>query len=137
MRETSVGTIVFHPPTGEFLVLHFKYKSHFWSFPKGHIEDGESPKEAALRETEEETGLDVQLIPGFKHEISYVFTKDSQTVSKNVTFFLAKSETKDASVSAENLGFEWMEYEAALERLSFDNTKEALRKAKEFLDEKE
>ena len=57
-REVSAGGIVFRrfeDHSWRFLLIRDSYDN--WGFPKGHLEDGESPAEAALRETVEETGL--------------------------------------------------------------------------------
>lgn len=47
---------------GKFLMV--KQQKHgriFWNFPGGHVEDGESPEQACIREVKEETGLDVSI----------------------------------------------------------------------------
>src|SRR6267154_2324888 len=57
-RETSAGGVVFRrPPDGEprFLLIRDSYRN--WGFPKGHLEPGEPPADAARREVAEETGL--------------------------------------------------------------------------------
>ncbi|HZE93765.1 MAG TPA: NUDIX domain-containing protein, partial [Gemmatimonadales bacterium] len=57
-RETSAGGVVFRRgPDGQvrFLLIRDSYKN--WGFPKGHLEPGEPPAEAARREVTEETGL--------------------------------------------------------------------------------
>lgn len=41
----------------------------FWSFPKGHLEDGETPGQAAVREIYEETGIKIAIIPGFSSTV--------------------------------------------------------------------
>ena len=56
--EVSAGGIVFRRVPGEaprYLLIRDSYNN--WGFPKGHLEGDESPAEAALRETAEETGL--------------------------------------------------------------------------------
>jgi 8-oxo-dGTP pyrophosphatase MutT (NUDIX family) len=56
--EVSAGGIVFRraPDLSPiYLLIRDSYDN--WGFPKGHLENGESPAEAALRETGEETGL--------------------------------------------------------------------------------
>ncbi len=57
-RETSAGGVVFRrPPDGapRFLLIRDSYRN--WGFPKGHLEPGEPPADAARREVAEETGL--------------------------------------------------------------------------------
>ena len=57
-RETSAGGVVFRRgPGGEprFLLIRDSYRN--WGFPKGHLEPGEPPADAARREVAEETGL--------------------------------------------------------------------------------
>lgn len=47
---------------GDEVLLIFRAKEQDWSFPKGHVEAGESVEQAVLRELKEETGLDVRII---------------------------------------------------------------------------
>ena len=57
--EVSAGGIVFRRLSDQgtrFLLIRDSYAN--WGFPKGHLEDGESPADAARRETGEETGLE-------------------------------------------------------------------------------
>lgn len=56
-RSDSAGTICFFGRR----VLLIKYYSNF-SFPKGHIEEGESAPAAAIRETKEETGIEASIV---------------------------------------------------------------------------
>ena len=56
--ETSAGGVVMHAGEDEprYLLIRDSYGN--WGFPKGHLETGERPEDAALREVREETGLD-------------------------------------------------------------------------------
>jgi 8-oxo-dGTP pyrophosphatase MutT (NUDIX family) len=128
--EESVGAVVFHKDS--FLVL--KYGAGHWGFVKGHIEEGETKKETLMRELEEETGVtDAEVIPGFEEGIGYYFHKGRVLVSKKVTFFLLKSSAKKIKLSHEHVDFDWLPFDKAVDKLSFDNTKRVLRKAKDFL----
>ena len=55
--ETSAGGVVFRVEEGRPLYLLIRDSYQNWGFPKGHLEAGERPEDAALREVSEETGL--------------------------------------------------------------------------------
>jgi len=135
IHEKSCGVVVYHTAksgTNEILLLH--YPEGHWDFPKGHIEEGEEDLETALRELEEETGIsDAEIINEFKEKMHYFFTKKEGTISKTVCFFLAKNKHKNVKISHEHVDFEWMSYNEALERLTFENARVILKKAKQFL----
>ncbi|MBD3312769.1 NUDIX domain-containing protein [archaeon] len=128
--EESVGAVVYHDD--EFLLLEYGKGKH-WGFVKGHIEGNETKKETILRELEEETGItDAEIINGFNESIGYYF-KRRELVSKKVTYFLIKTGSKKVKISYEHSSFKWLPYEKALKKLSFENTKRLLRRAREFL----
>ena len=59
-HEKSCGGIVYRKFHGNTEILLIKHvKSGYWSFPKGHVENGETEEETAKREIKEETGLSV------------------------------------------------------------------------------
>jgi len=95
--QESAGTIVFFRKNKQplFLLLHRLPPLSDWTFPKGVIEDGETKKQAALRETWEEAGIKVkiakELSPNF-----YIFYWDlkNEKAYKTVYYFLAESKAK-------------------------------------------
>lgn len=138
MKEhKSCGLIVFFQNDNakiEYLLLN--YVAGHWDFPKGHIESGESEEETALRELTEETGLskkDVSIWPGFNEEIEYFYKSGRELQHKKVSFYLAESKSKEVKLSDEHVGFEWLTFKKALERLTYKTTKDVLRKANHFL----
>jgi len=141
--EKSAGAVIFRKEGGKiyYLLLHYpsnaKAPREYWDFPKGHIEKGENLEETAKREVEEETGLkDIKLIEGFKEWIKYFFKFKGKNIFKIVTFFLAETKTKTVKVSFEHIGFKWLPYEEAIEKLTFKNAKEILKKANDYLNSK-
>ena len=153
--EKSAGAVIFREDGDKifYLLLHYpssaKASKEYWDFPKGHIEKGENLEETAKREVEEETGLkDLKLIEGFKEWIKYFFKltlrqnhqfgtgREGKNVFKIVTFFLAETKTKEVKVSFEHIGFKWLPYEEAIEKLTFKNAKEILKKANDFISKK-
>lgn len=138
--EKSAGAVIFRKEkdTIKYLLLHYPYGARrpypYWDFPKGHIEKGEKPQGAARRETEEETGLtDIRFIEGFKEWIKYFFKVKGKNIFKIATFFLAETKTKEVKISHEHIGYKWLSYEKALEQITFENAKEILKKANDFL----
>jgi len=134
-KELSCGALVFKrqkDATVKFLVLH--YNAGHWDFPKGHREKNEREDQTAHREIKEETGIeDIEFAEGFRETVNYYFKKGDETVYKEVIFFLAQSATDEVILSSEHIGYAWLNYEHAFKKLTFNNSKELLRKANQFL----
>ena len=113
-------------------VLH--YPAGHWDFPKGAVEKGETEEQAAIREIFEESGLHVQVfVPNFRKEIEYHYRRQDGLAHKRVIFFLAKSDISKVKISFEHSGYDWLAYEQALRRLTFENAKNVLREAEYFV----
>ena len=84
-KEKSCGCIVFDSSNRVLLV---KMNAGHWSFPKGHVEQGETEEETALRETFEETNVECDIISGFRSVNTY---SPFPGVMKDVYFFVARS----------------------------------------------
>ena len=135
-HERSAGVIVFRAGEvrePEFLLLD--YGKH-WDYPKGHLEKGEDESDAALRELQEETGFDdVELIEGFRHDITYMFRdKRKGLIRKTVAMFLGQTSAKRAKISNEHVGAEFLPYEQAYQRVTYKTAKEALAAARQFIE---
>lgn len=135
MLEKSSGAIIFYRGASnkiEYLLL--KHELGHWDFPKGHIENGETVKQAARREIKEETGLtNVKFTPGFKEHVKYFYKWEGENRFKVVTFFLAESKTKKVKISYEHVEARWVLYDDAMKLCKFKNQKELLKKAKAFV----
>ena len=132
-KERSAGAILFKKNEEvEYLLL--QYEAGHWDFPKGNIEENETDLETIKREIEEETGIkDAEILKGFKENISYFYRFKGDLISKDVVFYLAKTKTEQIKLSFEHLDFEWLTYGQAIEKLTFKNAKEILKKANKFL----
>ncbi|UCH02294.1 MAG: NUDIX domain-containing protein [Candidatus Bathyarchaeota archaeon] len=132
--EKSAGLIIYRLDNCEAYFLLLRYGWGHWGFSKGIIESGETEIKAAIREAKEETGLNnFKIIDNFKENIEYFYRKAGETIHKKVTYFIAKTEGINVKISFEHTGYEWLRYEKALQRLSFENTKMILRKAKKTI----
>ena len=134
-NEQSAGIVFFRKIENriEFLLLH--YPSGHWDLVKGHIESNETAKEAAKRESKEETGItDIKLIDGFEEEIEYYFRYDNQDIHKKVTFFLSETKQDRITLSDEHLDFIWLNFENATKKITFDTAKQIVKKANDLLE---
>lgn len=113
-----------------YLLIRYSHAGH-WDFPKGKIEEGESDKQAALRELYEETGIaDIKLDGTFFEHIEYEFMQfDGSTAKKSVHFFLGRTGQEHIRLSDEHTFFIWLMYEAAHMRLTHNNAKKLLETA--------
>tara|TARA_X000001036_G_scaffold168745_1_gene159722 strand:+ start:246 stop:668 length:423 start_codon:yes stop_codon:yes gene_type:complete len=101
----------------------------FWGYPKGHLEDGEKPSEAALREVYEETGFKVELCGETPiAESRYQIDLENTVVNKTVWFYemkVLKAFEKEPDDEIAELSV--VNYEDALELLTFDEDKKILK----------
>jgi bis(5'-nucleosidyl)-tetraphosphatase len=136
--ERSAGAVVFYLEGSvepEYLLLH--YTAGHWDFPKGNIEAGETEKQAATREIREETGITgVEFFDGFRMKIEYRYRHGGRLVQKEVVLFLARTHTRQVTLSHEHIGFTWKKFDDAIQQLSYRNATGLLLAAKDFLQER-
>jgi 8-oxo-dGTP pyrophosphatase MutT (NUDIX family) len=133
--ETSAGGVVFRIDVGQPMYLLIRDSYNNWGFPKGHIEAGEQPEAAAVREVHEETGLADLSIRGRIDTIDWFFRFRGQLIHKVCHFYLM--ETSNATTSpqrAEGItACRWTRFEEAQSLISYANARELLRRAQELL----
>lgn len=129
--EKSCGAAVYEIRCGVlfFLVEHM-VKGHL-SIPKGHVEGNETEEETAAREIREETGLEVRLDTVFRHEVSY---SPEEGNLKQVVFFAAEAlPGKMANQECEVSALEWLPYDEAVQRVTYETDKDVLSHAAVYL----
>lgn len=136
--ERSAGAVLFYlegKAEPEYLLLH--YTAGHWDFPKGNIEAGENEKQAAIREIREETGItDVEFLDGFRMKIDYRYRHGRRPVLKEVVLFLARTRTRQVTLSHEHIGFAWRKFDDALDHLTYSNAMNLLSAAKDYLQQR-
>jgi bis(5'-nucleosidyl)-tetraphosphatase len=133
-REKSCGAVVFLKKDSgvNYLLLH--YEAGHWDFVKGNVEPNESERATVLRELQEETGIvDAKFVEGFKEKVEYFYRRQGATIHKEVIFYLVETRTERVELSFEHVGFVWLDYQRAIEKLNFNNAKNVLQKAHDFL----
>jgi 8-oxo-dGTP diphosphatase len=125
------GVVHRRDPDGNWLLL-LVHRPRYddWSLPKGKADDGESPKQTALREVEEETGLRCRL-GSPAGETRY---RDAKGRSKLVRYWLMEPTTSTFEFSANDEvdQVQWCSRTEADQLLSYDHDRELLRKLPEL-----
>jgi len=108
-----------------------------WSFPKGHIEAGETAEAAAVREVSEETGL-IAEIHTHLGEIAFWFMLDGKRIHKTVQHYLLivrGGELSDADREVDAV--EWIALDQVATRLAYNDERKLLAKAIDILEVRE
>ena len=137
MIEKSCGTIPYTINNGTIYYLLVKAKDDgYCGFPKGHVEANEKEEETALRETLEETSVEVQINKDFRYEISYQLDNGN---TKTAIYFLAnfKNQTPKRNMNFEDFEYLLLPFDRALQELTFENARQMLSKANEVLTDAE
>ncbi len=129
--ESSCGAVVFREDGRErrFLLIRNRRSAH-WGFPKGHIEQGESHEQTAMREVREETGIDIDILPEFVRRSDYTI---QGKVEKSVFLFLGhalQTELHRQEEEIEECG--WFTFDDAMETLNYENDKRILSQARDY-----
>lgn len=135
--ETSSGGVVFRRSDEaivEFLLIRDPYDN--WGLPKGHIEGGETPEQAALREVEEETGLHELSMVAQLPTIDWYFRDRGKLVHKFCHFFLLECNEGEAVPQLDEGITEcmWQPPVVALQTVSYANARDVMRVAAEWLE---
>lgn len=137
VEEISAGGIVLDRPSPEAsaaLIGRIDRRGRLlWSLPKGHLEEGESPEAAAVREVAEETGIRGEVL-GSLGSIDFWFVADGQRVHKTVHHYLllrVGGELSDEDVEVAEVA--WVPLPEARERLAYADERALLEKVPALL----
>lgn len=133
--ETSAGGIVFRRDGANTVYLLIRDSYRNWGFPKGHLEEGELPDAAALREVSEETGLTRLEMRAPVETIDWHFRFRGRLIHKVCHFFLMESaDTRTKPQRAEGItACKWARYDDASRLLSYPNARAVLAHAHALL----
>ena len=133
--ERSAGGVVLRETDGALHVLVIRDPYRNWGLPKGHLEEGESLSEAALREVLEETGLDQVALGEELSTIDWYFRLDGVLIHKFCTFFLMRSPGGDAAPETDEgiTACVWIPLDEVDERITYDNARSVVVEARQAL----
>lgn len=122
MKEKSCGCVVIE----DGKVLLIRQTMGHWGFPKGHMEERETEEETAIREVKEETNIDVEIDNKKRYTMEYLTEKG---VIKQVVFFIAKRVKGEIKPQESEVAeIMWTDFDTAFETITYNNTKDLLRK---------
>jgi 8-oxo-dGTP pyrophosphatase MutT (NUDIX family) len=120
-KPTHAGAVIFRRRNDQTLYLVVSSSNGAdWVLPKGHIEPGETPEAAALRELKEEAGVTGEILDRLSLE---EFKKFDEEVI--VQYFLVRE--LSSAEAAEKRSLRWEAADVALQLLTFDEARNALR----------
>ncbi len=133
--QYSAGGVAFRQSaTGHIeIALIAVGRQHRWQLPKGTIETGETPEQAALREVREEAGIDAELLETLE-TIEYFYVGDKQGLKtrfhKRVHFFLMAYQCGDVNDHDDEVReARWVRIDEALVMLAFKNERNVAERA--------
>ena len=131
IKEISSGGIIYKKKDDGYYFCLILDAYNKWTFPKGHVEKGESLEETALRELEEETGLNKLKIKKYLGETEIkVHKPNKKSFRKLIKYFLI--ETKVSKIIIPNTkeikDVRWFSKKEALDTLGYNNAKEIFNK---------
>jgi len=141
--EVSVGSAIYRETEGGREYLLLQYPSGHYDFAKGHVEEGETEEETLRRETVEETGIDDLVVFPSRVSIRYYYVAKGNEkarreeegrgiyIFKQVHFYPALTKTKEIQLSHEHIGYVWLPYKEAVEKVTFENARRVIRLAEE------
>ncbi len=125
VREPTAGGIIFrrNAKTNELEILLIQDAKDRWTIPKGHIEEGESSKQTAEREIQEETGLQEMNVLNWLGKINFRYRRMSSLVLMTTEIFLVQAlgDTDDLKPEEWMNGIKWFPATEALDKIEYED----------------
>lgn len=125
VREPTAGGVVYrrHPSNGQVEILLIQDAKDRWTIPKGHIEPGEQPRETAVREVQEETGLQELKALQYLGKIHFRYRRQQSLVLMTTDIFLISALGDTNKIKKEEWmnGIKWFPAHDALDKIEYED----------------
>lgn len=133
-KEHSFGIIPLRKYRGKWQVLLVQHGKGHWAFPKGHANANETPEETAVREFNEETGLQIATFLDFPvQQEHYFFRHGPDLIDKTVSYFIAEVKGKLKLQKEEISDYKWLSLKEAEHFATFENAKKICAKIASYM----